>query len=65
MMNLYHVHATHQWIGLLMGMLVLGGCSSVPAHDSSPNPSKQEIQRDADRFFEKMRQDEETGKGQK
>ncbi len=64
-MELSHVPATHQWIGLFMGMVFLGSCSSVPAPDSSPKPSKQEIQRDADRFFEKMRQDEEAGKGQK
>jgi hypothetical protein len=64
-MELSHVPATHQWIGLLMGMVFLGSCSSAPAPDSSPQPSKQEIQRDADRFFEKMRQDEEAGKGQK
>jgi hypothetical protein len=66
-MNLYHLHATHLthlWIGPLMGAVFLGSCASPPAPDSYPEPSKQEIRRDADRFFEKMRQGEEGGTGQ-
>ena len=40
---------------LLTGMLVLS-CSSAP--EPQPEPSKKEVQQDADRFFKKMEQEE-------
>ena len=41
---------------LLLPGMVLIGCSSV--QESQPEPSKQEVQHDADRFFEKMGKEE-------
>jgi hypothetical protein len=41
---------------LLLPGMVLIGCSSVP--EPQPEPSKQEVQHDADRFFEKMGKEE-------
>lgn len=40
---------------LLIGMLVVS-CSSAP--EPQPEPSKKEVQQDADRFFNKMGQEE-------
>jgi hypothetical protein len=40
---------------LLAGMLVLS-CSTAP--EPQPEPSKKEVQQDADRFFNKMGQEE-------
>jgi len=40
---------------LLAGMFVLS-CSSAP--EPQPEPSKKEVQQDADRFFNKMGQEE-------
>ena len=40
---------------LLTGMLVVG-CSSTP--EPQPEPSKQEMRQDSDRFFQKMGQEE-------
>ena len=40
---------------ILAGMLVVN-CSSAP--DPQPEPSKNEVQQDADRFFDKMKQEE-------
>jgi predicted component of type VI protein secretion system len=36
--------------------VILMGCSSAP--ESQPEPSKKEVQQDADRFFNKMEQEE-------
>lgn len=36
--------------------VILMGCSSAP--ESQPEPSKKEVQQDADRFFNKMRKEE-------
>ena len=40
---------------LLTGMLLMG-CSSTP--EPQPEPSKKEVQQDADRFFNKMGKEE-------
>ena len=40
---------------LLAGMLLMG-CSSTP--EPQPEPSKKEVQQDADRFFNKMGKEE-------
>jgi hypothetical protein len=50
----------------LMGFALVGasllGCASKPA--PPPSPTKQEVMSDADRFFEKMKEDEQRhGKG--
>lgn len=47
------------WLVLLMilaGFGGMGGCASAP---ETPPPSKQDIQNDADRFFQKMDQEEQ------
>jgi outer membrane PBP1 activator LpoA protein len=36
--------------------VILMGCSSAP--EPQPEPSKKEVQQDADRFFNKMKQEE-------
>lgn len=56
-----------RWTGCLMGGLaaaVIVGCLSVTgcASEPPPSPSKKEIHSDSDRFFEKMKQ-EEQGRG--
>ena len=43
-------------VGLLLSASWLVGCSSPP--EAGPVPSKQEIQSDADRFFNKMEKEE-------
>ena len=47
--------------GLIMSVLLVAGmfflsCSSAPK--PQPEPTKQEIKKDADRFFEKMKKEE-------
>ena len=44
---------------LLAGSMFLWGCSSTPEPQQT-EPSKKEIRQDADRFFQKMGQEEET-----
>ena len=43
-------------VGMVLGTSLLGGCSSPP--EAGPVPSKQEIQSDADRFFNTMEKEE-------
>ena len=43
-------------VGLVLSASWLVGCSSTP--EAGPDPSKQEIQSDADRFFNKMEKEE-------
>ena len=43
-------------VGIVLGSSLMGGCSSPP--EAGPVPSKQEIQSDADRFFNKMEKEE-------
>ena len=43
-------------VGLVLSASLMGGCSSPP--EGGPDPSKQEIQSDADRFFNKMEKEE-------
>ncbi len=46
-------------VAIFLGFLILsllGGCSSAP--DPPPEPSKQEIRQDSDRFFNKMSKEE-------
>jgi hypothetical protein len=40
----------------IMAGLMLAGCSSTP--EPQPEPSKQDIRQDSDRFFQKMGQEE-------
>ena len=40
---------------VLVGMFLMG-CSSTP--EPQPEPSKKEVRQDADRFFEKMKKEE-------
>jgi hypothetical protein len=41
---------------LLLAGMFLVNCSSAP--EPQPEPSKKEVQQDADRFFEKMKKEE-------
>ena len=43
-------------IALLLSGMFLMGCSSAP--EPQPEPSKNEVQQDADRFFNKMEKEE-------
>jgi len=47
------------WGLLLVGSVFLWGCSSAPEPQPA-EPSKKEIRQDADRFFQKMGQEEEA-----
>jgi hypothetical protein len=42
--------------GLIVAGVLLASCSSAP--EPQPEPSKKEVQQDADRFFEKMKKEE-------
>lgn len=48
------------WGVFLVAGLYFGGCSSPP--EPQPEPSKNEIRQDAEGFFKKMKQEEESGK---
>lgn len=43
---------------LFVAAVILMGCSSAP--EPQPEPSKKEVQQDADRFFNKMGQEEKA-----
>ncbi len=43
---------------LFVAGVILVGCSSAP--EPQPEPSKKEVQQDADRFFNKMGQEEKA-----
>ena len=45
-----------RWASFLLAGMLCVGCSSTP--EPQPEPSKKEIQRDSDRFFEKMKSEE-------
>ena len=55
-----HLIKTTAWtlavLGLALNASLLVGCSSPP--EAGPVPSKQEIQSDSDRFFNKMEKEE-------
>jgi hypothetical protein len=50
------IHSTAIIFSAFIAGAMMVGCSSTP--ESQPEPSKQEIQQDSDRFFKKMGQEE-------
>jgi outer membrane murein-binding lipoprotein Lpp len=49
-------HTTVVMFSVFMAGTMMAGCSSAP--EPQPEPSKQEIRQDSDRFFQKMGQEE-------
>ena len=49
-------HTTAIMFSVFMVGALMGGCSSTP--EPQPEPAKQEIRQDSDRFFQKMGQEE-------
>jgi len=52
------IHTTAIIISAFMAGTMMGACSSTP--EPQPEPSKQEIRQDSDRFFNKMGQEEQA-----
>jgi hypothetical protein len=50
------IHAIAIMFSACMAVAIMVGCSSAP--EPQPEPSKKEIRQDADRFFQKMGQEE-------
>lgn len=50
-------HTTAIMFSAFMAGAMMAGCSSTP--EPQPEPSKQEIRQDSDRFFQKMGQEED------
>jgi len=50
-------HSTAIMLAAFMAGAMMVGCSSTP--EPQPEPSKQEIRQDSDRFFQKMGQEED------